>query len=67
MVNLISSVRDEIQFSSDILKSEKKQNPTLIVKYLQICSANPHGIGVIPNLEMAKWRKIKAAQEKIKG
>lgn len=45
----------------------KKKNPTLIVKYLQICLANPHGIGVIPNLEMAKWRKIKAAQEKIKG
>ena len=45
----------------------KKKNPTLIVKYLQIWLANLHGIGVIPNLEMAKWRKIKAAQEKIKG
>lgn len=48
-------------------KKTKQKNPTVIVKYLQICLANPHGIGMIPNLEIAKWREIKAAQEKIKG
>lgn len=39
----------------------------MIVKYLQLCSANPHGIAVIPNLERAKCREIKVAQYKIKG
>lgn len=39
----------------------------MIVKSLQIWSAKPHGIGIIPSLEMAKWTEIKAAQEKIKG
>lgn len=48
------------------LKERKKDNLTVIVKYLQICSANPHGIAVIPNLEMAKWGEIKGAPEKIK-
>lgn len=39
----------------------------MIVKNLQLCSANPHGIAVVPNLERAKCREIKAAQYKIKG
>lgn len=39
----------------------------MIVTYFQICLGNPHGIDVIPNLEMAEWREIKAAKEKIKG
>lgn len=40
---------------------------TAIVKYLQLCSANPPGIAVIPNLERAKCTEIKAAPNEIKG
>lgn len=61
MVNLSNSITDSV------LKSHYKKQPTVIVTYLQICLANPYGIDVIPNLEMAEWREIKAAKEKIKG
>jgi hypothetical protein len=36
----------------------------MTLKYLQICLANPHGIGVILNLEMAEWREIKLPRKR---
>lgn len=55
-----------MRFSLEVTLKKKRQPYTDCLN-LQICSANPRGIGVIPNLEMAKCKEIKAAQQKIKG
>ena len=61
-------IKKKINFEVTFFQKEKKKKRhlTVIVKYLQICSANPHGIALIPNLEMPKWGEIKAAPGKIK-